>query len=187
MCLCIEGCRRCRGIASVACQLCGCIQRSLTTWSSRPALAEQTATTTSLLMSQVACRHDVRGVFVRTWDRVEETGRCTADEDLASAKQVQLQRPDCRPKHCTSTAWTSALFSRAGCYACPLGQEWSCPCHGILQTAGLELCPQLTSPAWVAGLVAWQANMLLWIAAHDGDRDGSNRDGDGGGGDDGIN
>ena len=25
---------------------------------------------------------------MRTWDQVEETGQCTADDDLASAKQV---------------------------------------------------------------------------------------------------
>ena len=37
----------------------------------------------------MGCRHDVTGVFVKTWDSLEERGHCTADEDLASAKQVR--------------------------------------------------------------------------------------------------
>ena len=58
-----------------------------------------------------ACRHDVRGVFVRTWDRLEETGQCAADKDLISAQQVgPLERPDCRPGTQSPCQHSSALL-----------------------------------------------------------------------------
>ena len=95
--------------------------------------------------ADLGCRHSVAGVFVRTWDRLEETGTCSADEDLASAKQASF-----------TPASYSGLSTRAASQA-----QHASACSATTATAIVIVAAQVR-----AAQARRPTRLVLQVAAH---------------------